>query len=62
MRFYLNFPSLALQLHNKNNAFLAELVLWNASLDVQKYVDYRKTITLKSYTFFILHSPSTNST
>ena len=35
---------------------MSELVLWNASIDFQKYVDYRKVIELKSHTLFILYN------
>ena len=58
MKVFLHFPSLSLQLHNKDNAFLAELVLMNADIEFLKYIDYRKSIVLKSYTLFILHNQS----
>lgn len=62
MKVYLHFPSLALQIHhNLNEQFLTEIVLWNADVDFLKYIDYRKTITLKSHTFFILHNPTRGS-
>lgn len=58
MKVHLQFPSLALQIHNKDNHFLAELVLWGLDIEFFKCIDYRKTIAMKSHTFFILHSPS----
>ena len=56
MKVNIHYPSLALQLHNSNNKFLAEIVLWNADIEFLKCIDYRKTILLSSHTFFILHS------
>ncbi len=53
----MNFQSLALQLHNKDNAFLAELIFQNVDFEFLKYVDYRKDISLRSYSFYILHRP-----
>lgn len=55
MKVYLRFPSLALQVHNKADVFLSELILWNASLDFHRYVDFRKNIELKSHTLFVFH-------
>ena len=51
----MNFQSLALQLNNKDDEFLAELIFQNVDFEFLKYVDYRKDISLKSYSFYILH-------
>lgn len=44
MKVYLRFLSIALQVHNQADVFLSELILWNASLDFLRYVDYRKSV------------------
>lgn len=59
MKIDLHFPSLSLQIHNKDNLFLAELIYWGADIDFHKFIDYRKDIFFKAHTFFILHSPTT---
>ena len=58
MKVAMNFKSLSLQLHNKNNAFLAELIFQDIYLGFTKYVDYRKDVSLKSHSFYILHRPT----
>lgn len=55
MKIYLQFPSFSLQLFNSDDSFLSEIVLWNASVDFLKYLDFRKNIVLQSHTLFILH-------
>jgi hypothetical protein len=61
MKIDLHFPSLSLQIHNKDNAFLAEMVFWGADIDFLKLIDYRKEIAFNAHTFFILHNPPANS-
>lgn len=56
MKIYMTFPSFSMQLCSNEDKFLSELVLWSASLDFMKYLDYRKHIVLKSHTLFILHN------
>ena len=56
MKIYMNFPSFSMQLHNKEGSFLSELVLWNATIDFLKYIDYRKSIITQSHTLFVLHN------
>jgi hypothetical protein len=55
MKVDLHFPSLVLRIHNKENAFLAEMIFWGADIDFHKFIDYRKDIAFKAHTFFILH-------
>jgi hypothetical protein len=58
MKVDLHFPSLSLQIHNKDNAYLAEMVYWGADIDFDKFIDYRKNIAFKARTFFVLHNPT----
>lgn len=60
MRVSMHFPSLSLQIQNKDNVFLAELTYWGVDIDVLKFIDYRKDILFQAHTFFILH-PSTKT-
>lgn len=41
---------------------MAELVLLKANIDFLRYVDYRKLISLKSHTLFILHNEIQDNT
>lgn len=52
----MSFPSLALRLKNMDDSFIEEFVLWNANIDFLRYIDYRKSILIQSYTIFILHN------
>eukprot|EP00347_Sterkiella_histriomuscorum_P000566 403375355 len=56
MKIYMSFPSLALQLRNMDGSYMSEFILWSADIDFLRYVDYRKTIIVKSHTIFILHN------
>jgi hypothetical protein len=58
MKVDLHYPSLSLQIHNKDNIFLAEMIYWGADIDFHKYIDYRKDISFRTHTFFILHAPT----
>jgi hypothetical protein len=62
MKVDLHYPSLSLQIHNKDNIFLAEMIYWGADIKFLKYIDYRKDISFRSHTFFILHSPTSPQT
>lgn len=62
MKVDLHYPSLSLQIHNKDNIFLAEMIYWGADIDFLKFIDYRKDISFRTHTFFILHSPTSPQT
>lgn len=56
MKIYASFPSFSLQLfHNdRRENLISEMVFWNANISFLRFLDYRKTIELNSFTMFLL--------
>mmetsp|Transcript_23179 Transcript_23179/g.22660 ORF Transcript_23179/g.22660 Transcript_23179/m.22660 type:complete len:211 (-) Transcript_23179:4113-4745(-) len=49
-------PTFSIEVINSDSSHMSELVLWNATIDFLKYVDYRKIVTLSSHTLFLLNN------